>query len=93
MEVNIMSTTINPAQVGTQAPAFKGLKNVLKGKAENKKRIEEMAKLVEKLGTEVPKEFELAKRSKAEQIETLIRDSALNTNFNNKIAEMLGKTK
>lgn len=93
MEVNIMSTTINPAQVGTQAPAFKGFKNVLKGKAENKKRIEEMAKLVDKLGTEVPKEFELAKRSKAEQIETLIRDSALNTNFNNKIAEILSKTK
>ena len=38
MEVNIMSTTINPAQVGTQAPAFKGFKNVLKGKAENKKK-------------------------------------------------------
>ena len=88
-----MSTTINPAQVGTQAPAFKGFKNVLKGKAENKKSIEEMAKLVDKLGTEVPNAIELAKRSKAEQIETLIRDSALNTNFNNKIAEILSKTK
>ena len=52
-----------------------------------------MTKLVDKLGTEVPKEFELAKRSRAEQFETLIRDSALNTNFNNKIAEILSKTK
>ena len=33
-----MSTTINPAQVGTQAPAFKGFKNVLKGKTKNKKK-------------------------------------------------------
>lgn len=52
-----------------------------------------MAKLVDKLGTEVPKEFELAKRSRAEQIETLIRDSALDANFKKKIAEILGKTK
>ena len=88
-----MSTTINPAQVGIQAPAFKGFKNVLKGKAENKKRIEEMAKLVDKLGTENREVIELAKRSKAEQMEALIKKSVLETSFNNKIAEFLGKTK
>ena len=48
-------------------------------------------KIVDKLGVEVPKEMELAKRSKAEQMETMIRESALDTSFQEKIRKILGK--
>ena len=51
----------------------------------------EQEKLVDKLGVEVPREMELAKRPKAEQIETLIRKAALDTSFQEKIAKILGK--
>lgn len=51
----------------------------------------EQEKLVDKLGVEVPREMELAKRPKAEQMETLIRKAALDTSFQEKIAKILGK--
>lgn len=51
----------------------------------------EQEKLVDKLGVEVPREMELAKRPKAEQIETLIRKAAFDTSFKEKIAKILGK--
>ena len=47
--------------------------------------------LVDKLGVEVPREMELAKRPKAEQMETLIRKAAFDTSFKEKIAKILGK--
>lgn len=51
----------------------------------------EQEKVVDKLGVEVPREMELAKRPKAEQMETLIRKAALDTSFQEKIAKILGK--
>ena len=51
----------------------------------------EQEKLVDKLGVEVPREMELAKRPKAEQMETLIRKATFDTSFQEKIAKILGK--
>ena len=48
-------------------------------------------KIVDKLGVEVPKEKDLAKRSKDEQMEVMIRESALGTSFHEKIRKILGK--
>lgn len=67
--------------------AFCGKKN---GMHKALKKLEQ-EKLVDKLGVEVPREMELAKRPKAEQMETLIRKAAFDTSFQEKIAKILGK--
>ena len=60
-----------------------------RAKAEQKKAT--TLKIVDKLGVEVPKEMELAKRSKDEQMEVMIRESALATSFKEKIRKILGR--
>lgn len=47
--------------------------------------------IVNKLGVEVPKAMELATRSKAKQIEVLMRKAVLDTSFLERIAKILGK--
>ena len=48
-------------------------------------------KKVDKLGVEAQKEMELEKRPIAEQMEVMIRESALDTSFQEKIKKILGK--
>ena len=48
-------------------------------------------KKVDKLGVEAQKEMKLAKRSKPEQMEVMIREAALGTSFHEKIRKILGK--
>ena len=48
-------------------------------------------KKVDKLGVEAQKEMELEKRPIAEQMEVMIRESALGTSFHEKIRKILGK--
>lgn len=48
-------------------------------------------KTFKKLEVEVLKEMELAKRSKDEQMEVMIRESALATSFKEKIRKILGR--
>ena len=49
------------------------------------------AEIVDKLGIEIPKKIELAKRSKAEQQETVIRKALIESDFAEKINTILGK--
>lgn len=60
----------------------------------------EQEKLVDKLGVEVPREMELAKRPKAEQMEAALKKTPsiiektlaeFDTSFQEKIAKILGK--
>lgn len=67
--------------------AFCGKNNALKKLAEKKVP----AEIVDKLGVEVPREMELAKRPKAEQMEALMRKAVFHTSFQEKIAKILGK--
>ena len=50
-----------------------------------------LLKKVDKLGVEAQKEMELEKRPIAEQMEVMIRESALDTSFQEKIKKILGK--
>ena len=67
--------------------AFCGKNNALKKLAEKKVP----AEIVDKLGVEVPKEIELAKRPKAEQMEALMQKAVLDSSFREQIAKILGK--
>ena len=60
-----------------------------RSKAEQKKAT--TVKIVDKLGVKAQKEMELKKRPIADQMEVMIRESALATSFKEKIRKILGR--